>query len=183
MPVPTTVGTLKSPLHAGFFLWDARQSPPPPPPCPPSVSVLCVRPLCPTLYIALKLGACAPMGDAADECTRGLQANATLFGVPHVRKSLGISREHAGIDDIEAPQQAGRLRIDGEPGPKARYSRLAEQRPWGDYLTSGTKQASVSCKSLSRAKFITKSKAIGSMSRSRSSTTTHLTSPTIIGRT
>jgi len=46
---------------------------------------------------------------------------------------------------------------------------------------SGNKQASSTCNSLSRAKFMTKSQAMGSRSRKASLTTTHLTLSTLVG--
>lgn len=49
------------------------------------------------------------------------------------------------------------------------------------YFSSGSKQASTTCKWLSRAKFSTKSQAMGSCSRSSERTTTHLTPLMVVG--
>ena len=46
---------------------------------------------------------------------------------------------------------------------------------------SGIRQASPTCRSLSRAKFMTKSQAMGSWARNAVFTTTHLTLPTVMG--
>jgi 3-isopropylmalate dehydrogenase len=63
--------------------------------------------------------------------------------------------------------------------------RAAQAAPFFSYFWprggSGSRQASTSCRSLSRAKFITKSQAMGSWSRRSRCTTTHLTPPMVVG--
>ena len=79
--------------------------------------------------------------------------------------------------------------------PRSRHWRRRRRRPQPEatalhikarlgglcHFCAGNTHTSPSCNSLSRAKFITKSQAIGSMPRSASLTITHFTPPTTVG--
>ena len=86
------------------------------------------------------------------------------------------NEHHSGVEAKRRPPQC-----EPPPGTAWREAAPKSQHKRNQDLESGTRQASATCRSLSRAKLRQKSQAMGSWSRSSRLTTTHLTPLMTVG--